>query len=328
MDRRSLFGFIALNVVVTFLVAFLVIGVTGYLRPPTPTARGDLLRVVITATPDPNETPPVIYIVVTATAIRPGGPLILPTPEGTSVALAGGTPGEVPTLDPAVLPPSLGTVEAPTLTPTDPSGCPTHTIAQGEFPGVIAQRYGVSVNDLLRANNLSEADARRLQIGQRLIIPLGGCGLQTATPTITPTPTTEITDTPPPTSTVVPTVATTGARLEVVQVISPGDITAEGIELRNVSGGLLDLRGWAMEDRQGNRFVFPELQMFEGRRVIIYTRAGTNGPLALFWGLSRAIFSDPSQRLTITDADGILQLTYTLSERAPGANVPTPTVSN
>src|SRR5690606_34615951 len=39
----------------------------------------------------------------------------------------------------------------------------------GETPGAIAKRYGVSVDELMAANNIS--DPRRMQIGQELLIP-------------------------------------------------------------------------------------------------------------------------------------------------------------
>jgi LysM repeat protein len=45
----------------------------------------------------------------------------------------------------------------------------THTIKRGEILARIAQEYGVSVADLIRANNLSNPD--RIMAGQQLIIP-------------------------------------------------------------------------------------------------------------------------------------------------------------
>jgi len=45
----------------------------------------------------------------------------------------------------------------------------THTVKAGETPGGIAQSYGVTVDELMSANNIS--DPRRMQIGQKLVIP-------------------------------------------------------------------------------------------------------------------------------------------------------------
>lgn len=49
-----------------------------------------------------------------------------------------------------------------------------HVVARGETLGHIARRYGVSVAELDGANG--GLDPRRLQIGQRLIVPVGGGG--------------------------------------------------------------------------------------------------------------------------------------------------------
>lgn len=47
----------------------------------------------------------------------------------------------------------------------------THIVKRGEYPGKIAKQYGVSVDALLKANNLDMASATKLQIGQKLVIP-------------------------------------------------------------------------------------------------------------------------------------------------------------
>lgn len=47
----------------------------------------------------------------------------------------------------------------------------TYKVRQGDILGTIARRHGVTVAALMRANNLTEAGARRLRIGQVLRIP-------------------------------------------------------------------------------------------------------------------------------------------------------------
>lgn len=44
-----------------------------------------------------------------------------------------------------------------------------HEVQPGEALSIIAQRYGVSVRDIVRANNLSDADT--IRVGQKLLIP-------------------------------------------------------------------------------------------------------------------------------------------------------------
>jgi membrane-bound lytic murein transglycosylase D len=47
----------------------------------------------------------------------------------------------------------------------------TYKVKSGDILGTIARRHGVSVTALMRANNLTDASARRLRIGQVLKIP-------------------------------------------------------------------------------------------------------------------------------------------------------------
>ncbi len=46
-----------------------------------------------------------------------------------------------------------------------------YTVRRGDTISVIASRKGISTSALLRANNMTNADARRLSIGKRLVIP-------------------------------------------------------------------------------------------------------------------------------------------------------------
>jgi LysM repeat protein len=307
LARRPLTGFIVLNVIVTFTVATISILLLERFRSPSNSAKptSPPLVVIVTATPDPNQpTPGPQIIIVTATPGRGGS---------NATVIAGGPTDSavdnVPTLDPSLLPVNIGTLDVPTVTSTDESGCPTYVIRAGDTLGSIAPNFGVTVEEIMNANDLTDADVTRLQIGQELIMPVQGCGLPTPEPTETSTEVV-LASVAVPTSTIAPTAAVT--RLEVVQIISPGDITSEGIEIRNISGDVIDIGGWTLADSQGNVFTFPNYQMFEGRRVIIYTRAGTDTPFALFWGQSRPLWGQPDQTVTITDTDGEVQLSYTI----------------
>ncbi|MCC7447028.1 MAG: lamin tail domain-containing protein [Anaerolineae bacterium] len=331
MNRRSLLGFVVLNVIVTFATVFGLISLwTRLSPPPTPKAVPPLV-VVVTATLDPNATQSVMVVTTT-----PGGGA-----SADSIAGAGNTPGPataasglgVPTLDPALLP-TLGTPNpasrngtdtgdasaAPTATGTqlDQNGCPTYTIKKGDILGNVAGTFGVTVADIMKANNLTEADLVKLQIGQVITIPVNGCGLATDTPTATPTK--FVVPTLPPTATLAPTAS--NAQIEVVQVINAGDITAEAVEIRNISGGVIQMQGWTMTDSQGRTFTFPDYRMFPGGRVTINTRSGTNTPIVLYWGQSRAVWGEAGQQITISDSKGSIQTTYTVSGDSPSTPDP------
>src|SRR5258708_40085281 len=100
----------------------------------------------------------------------------------------------------------------------------------------------------------------RLQGGEVLTMPDTGWGLPTEEPTATITPTRLVLPTPVPSATLAPTASQ--AQVDVTQVISPGDITAEGIELRNISGGVIHMEGGNVCKNSGEKFIFPDYRMF------------------------------------------------------------------
>lgn len=56
-------------------------------------------------------------------------------------------------------------------TVTAPEGGSVHTVAAGEMISGIAHKYGVKTGDVLRANGLTEESARKIHVGQQLVIP-------------------------------------------------------------------------------------------------------------------------------------------------------------
>jgi LysM repeat protein len=340
MSRRSLLSFVLLNVLVTFVTVFAIIGLWTRIAPP-PTRMPDLSGPPIVVTK-------LVTVVVTASGGQAGAPNInaaTSDPRGTQVALVSVTPGSasasvpptvglgtVPTLDPSLLPPGLGptntmtpappgiatitpgVVETNSLASLSPSataegGCPTYALKKGDTLGSIGQTYGVPVADIMKANNLSESDLTRLQIGQVIIIPVNGCGLATEEPSATPTR--FVVPTLPPTVTMVPTAST--SQVEIVQVIGAGDITSEAVEIRNSSGGVIQMQGWQLTDAKGKIFTFPEFRIMPGGRVTIYTKDGANTPIVLYWGQPRAVWTDPNQEIVIIDSQGAVQVRRTVS---------------
>ncbi len=94
-----------------------------------------------------------------------------PTPAPTA------TPTPIPTASPSPTPaPTATPTPAPTATPTPVSKTPTpkptvrtYRVQSGDTLSSIAQRFGVSLQALIAANNLP--DPNNLSIGQVLIIP-------------------------------------------------------------------------------------------------------------------------------------------------------------
>ena len=125
----------------------------------------------------PTETP--------AAAAVP--PTVAPTETATAAAETS-TPTSTP-----LPPPTATTIPTATSTPA----WKTYAIVRGDTIGEIAKRFNIDLDELMRANGLSELDVRRLQIGDEIVLP--GWLQETATPTAAPAATATETPTPGPT---------------------------------------------------------------------------------------------------------------------------------
>lgn len=83
--------------------------------------------------------------------------------------------GDQPTQPPAETQQPNGTrTPGASVTPgtgTPSSGGGTYTVRPGDTCGSIAEEHGVTLDELLEANNMTEADCNTLQIGEELTIP-------------------------------------------------------------------------------------------------------------------------------------------------------------
>jgi hypothetical protein len=290
------------------------------------------VEVVITATDDPNITP--VVVVVTATP-RPGESVVsLPTARGDRTPGSASDQAGGPTIDPALI---AADSQLAATAAALPVGCILHVIEEGDTPFGVALEYEADFFDMMAVNALTDEAASRLQIGDVLIVPLEACpvaevaGEQDATPTSLATATATTTDepensptpgatatpsrtptiTPTPTTTLPPTA--TNALVEIVGVERAGDVTAEGVRIRN-AGNTVNISGWVLRDLDGNTYTFREQMLFSNAEVTVYTRAGQNTPVSLFWGLERAAWQ-PNDVLVLEDADGNVQA----SLRVPGS---------
>lgn len=110
-----------------------------------------------------------------------------PTEDATAPPVA--TAALTPTLEPTAVPtatpePPTATPEPPTATPEPPTPEPptqapapppparrTYRVQSGDTLRSIAERFNVSVQDLLRANNMTPEQADALKVDSELIIP-------------------------------------------------------------------------------------------------------------------------------------------------------------
>ncbi len=188
----------------------------------------------------------------------------------------------------------------PTITPTKvPSPTPkTYTVRSGDTLLEIAQTFDITVEELLEANRLQNADT--LTVGQVLIIPEGSGGAGESTGG-------EAAQTPSPSESSSPV---SSGEVVINAVDAPGNLELEAVRLLN-TGGEVSMAGWTLDDGGGQVFTFPAFTFYSTGAIDIHTRAGTNTTIDLYWGLDEAVWL-PGTRITLRDANGNLQSTFTI----------------
>ena len=329
MQRRSLILFVFFNILISLGVALGVIWVLNSRNSTAAPAQLITVEIRITNTPDLSATIPVRIITATpqpgAIQNTPQEIAVLPTNllPGTSL----GTP--LPTIDAQALSANESLAETATALP---AFCIPHVLKEGDTPFGVAEIYQADPFRLLEVNGLDENTSSFLQVGDVLIVPLDGCPLglpATAGPTETPTQEVAETATPTraptvatagPTNTPLPTIRPTitlaptasNAVIRIVEVLNVGDVTAEAVTIRN-TGQITNIANWTLSDDDGNSYTFAEQRLFTNAQITLYSRVGTNSPVALYWGRDQAVF-EAGDVITLRDSGGAVQASY----RVPG----------
>lgn len=92
------------------------------------------------------------------------------TPAVTEAPAAGATAARQPAAPVETFPPMTGVTSTGGVGSAAASGS-TYTVKAGDTLGKIANAHGVSLSAMLKANNMDLKSARRLRIGQKLVIP-------------------------------------------------------------------------------------------------------------------------------------------------------------
>lgn len=230
MNRRHLALIILINALFSFVIALVVVWVYEIRKP-----EADELALLYAARPD---------AVLAATPV-PANP----------VSFADSTPRE----DFVEEEPTETT--APTEA-TEPSQ-EVYVVKGGDSLVAIAVRYNVSVEDIVRVNELANPDY--VFSGQRLIIPTNQ-GANTG-----PTPT-------------VQNVVGVG----ISGVAGAGDLTVESVQIVNDGDQAFSLQGWQLSRADGPAYTIGNVPLFPGGSVRINTRAGQDSSIELYWGLDTA----------------------------------------
>lgn len=187
------------------------------------------------------------------------------------------------------------------ITPTNPmddllKNVDQYQVESGDTLGIIADKFDVTIEDLLRVNQIN--DPNSLSVGMVIYIPIPPERIPTATPTVTYTPA--------PTGSLGPQPE---ARVVINSVIGAGDLATERVFLTRTGVGALDLAGWHLRDEDGNVFQFPQLELFEGGAVNVWTTSGAPTVVDLYWGQQSPVWRQ-GEKVTLLDGEGEERATY------------------
>lgn len=205
----------------------------------------------------------------------------------------------LPTLVVTSIPPT----EIPTPQPT--LALRPYEVGQGETLSEIALLFNISVDQLLEINNLRDPD--ELSTGMILNVPVSGTAAEETESESQAN--SQVESEPVPTST--PPPKPENSSIKIVTIVGVDDLATEHLQIQNVSSEALSLEGWRLETNDGLEYIFPKITLFEHGAVDLYSRAGINSVVALYWGQSSPIFQS-GDRAVIYDIEGNVQAVYSI----------------
>jgi hypothetical protein len=78
--------------------------------------------------------------------------------------------------------------------------------------------------------------------------------------------------------------------IEIQSVFLPGEVNYEKINLKNVGDKPIDMTDWVLSNGSNDKFTFPALTIYPDGAVDVYTIAGVNTAVELFWNAPEAIW--------------------------------------
>ena len=98
-----------------------------------------------------------------------------------------------------------------------------------------------------------------------------------------------------------------------IQYDSPGtdnrtnaSINAEWVVIRNTGAKPVALTGWTLSDALPTAYRFGTFSLGAGKTVVVRTGKGTNSATTRFWGMTRYVWNNPSDKAVLRNAAGVV----------------------
>ena len=157
------------------------------------------------------------------------------------------------------------TAAVPTVEATTPATEEVYVVQPGDTLLAIANRYGITIDDILRANNLTNPDF--VFAGQRLVIPVLGSAGRAA-----------------PATAAEPVIQ----GVQIAAISNPGDLINEAVLVVNESDTPYSLQGWRIQREGGVSYTFAgDTPLFPGGSVRVHSAAGSDTSVDLVLGVDR-----------------------------------------
>ncbi len=181
----------------------------------------------------------------------------------------------------------------PTLQPTLPLA--TYRVVAGDTLGGIAEKFDVSVQKLMEINGITDPDS--LGSGQILFVPIPANPTEAVaqnTPAPDPQPTMNVDE---------------DIRIVIANVFGMGDLNTERVRVERKGESDLILDGWILKDDHGNIYTFPNLTLFSGGSIDVYTKNGPDSVVALHWGLDKPVW-EVGEVISLVDPSGAVRSVF------------------
>jgi hypothetical protein len=101
------------------------------------------------------------------------------------------------------------------------------------------------------------------------------------------------------------------AVIEIGGVVGAGDLNQEYVLLKRLGEGDLNLAGWALQNGRGETYAFPDLMLYKGGAVQVYSRPGSDTATFLYWNRTGPAWQTGGT-VTLLDPQGQARATYAI----------------